>query len=203
MDASTGTHVAGRPLPATIPKRLIASVLDILSWSIPLFGMQALLLAHIRSIPRESCGVDACAMMALSVIFGLPMLAFPVVAFGYLLVQIAGVSPGLWLTSVRIVNADGHVPGWRGLVRFVVPLSFASTAAVGLLTAYQWTVDGSAQRTAAGGLALLLVVLPHLWALWEPERRTLQDLAAGTWVVRRRTAPTSPAPIEEPASSTM
>jgi uncharacterized RDD family membrane protein YckC len=142
-------------------------------------------------------------VLALSVMFGLPMLAIPVVVLGYLLVQVAGVSPGLWCTSVRIVNADGHAPGWRGLVRFVVPLSFASTAGVGFLIVYQRTFDGSAQRTLVEGIAALLVVLPHLWAFWEPERRTLQDLAAGTWVVHRRTAPTSPAPIEEPASSTM
>ena len=139
----------------------------------------------------------------MSVIFGIPMLATPVVGLGYLAVQIVGMSPGMLVTSIKIVDETGRLPGWRGLVRFVMPLPFFWTPIFVGVRIFEATFDGNPTRTYTVAVGALIAALPYLWALWQPERRTLHDLAAGTWVVRRVPQAALTAPIEEPVPSTM
>lgn len=148
-----------------------------------MIGLQAFLLWNIRRSPAEACGVDACAMAALSVIVGIPMIAVPLFFVVYAVTEVLGRSPGMWLMSIVIVNQGGGAPGWRGLVRFVVPLAFVMTAAVGYLSVVEATFDGSPWRRIALLVSGLLAVAPYGASLLHRERRTLHDLAAGTWVI--------------------
>jgi uncharacterized RDD family membrane protein YckC len=68
-----------------------------------------------------------------------------------------GRSPGKWLFGLRVVDAEGNVPGIRrGLTRAAFTLA-----------------------------SELPVFLGFLWALFDRERRTWHDHLAQTWVVRK------------------
>lgn len=105
-------------------------------------------------------------------------------------VQVLGTSPGLALLAIRIVRADGARPGpIRGFVRWLIPTVIGTV----VFTLDIFLFMGAA---FAGGFALLVAFgimaaieavahIPHACALVRRDRRTLYDLAAGTWVVMR------------------
>ncbi len=86
---------------------------------------------------------------------------------GVVLVVSTGQTLGDRLVSVRKVRAGRRLPGYgSALVRWLIPLMLVLLAPFTCL------------------LSLLLWVADHAWPIWEPMRRTWQDLAAGTVVER-------------------
>jgi uncharacterized RDD family membrane protein YckC len=94
---------------------------------------------------------------------------------------LTGASPGKALFGIRVVRADGTIPGWlRSLARVAA-----------------WVVDG-----------LVLLVPIALWSAWfTPGHRRVGDWVAGTYVIRSRVRPprpvrtTGPVPVRENAES--
>ena len=107
--------------------------------------------------------------------------------------NIGGRSPGLGAMSLCIVDARSARPGIkRGFVRSVVPsVVFVSVTAAGAQMGVSWPVT------------LLVSLAPYGVAIWDSERRTLHDLAAGTWVIEQKTAAAERARIEERTPGTM
>lgn len=85
---------------------------------------------------------------------------------------VTGASPGKALLGIRVVRADGTMPGkLRSFVRLVA-----------------WVVDG-----------LVLVLPVALWSAWlSPGHRRVGDWVAGTYVVRSRSRPPKAPPRNLP-----
>jgi len=96
------------------------------------------------------------------------ILGFGPVAFGYLYVSTAlGGGWGKRICGLRIIKKDdGHRPGY-------------GTAAIRVLVTIGFSVVGN---IPLAGWAVWL--LDYLWMLWDPEKQTLHDKAAGTLVVQ-------------------
>jgi uncharacterized RDD family membrane protein YckC len=86
---------------------------------------------------------------------------------GVLLLARSGQTLGDRMVGIRKVRAGRRVPGFAAaLIRWSIPTVMLLAAPfLCLITLLTWVVD-------------------HLWPLWDPARRTWQDMAAGTVVER-------------------
>lgn len=87
-----------------------------------------------------------------------------------------GQTPGKRATRVRVVRADGHA--------FTLGLAFKREVLVKTLPI---VLLGGIAVAFAPGLSLLVLMLfaaNYLWPLWDPQRRALHDMVAGTRVVK-------------------
>jgi len=67
-----------------------------------------------------------------------------------------GATLGKYTVGLRCVDANGEVPGLgRGLLRWIVSI-----------------------------FSFYALLIGYFWVLWEPQKRTWHDMAAGTYVVR-------------------
>jgi len=186
---------------ASIGRRILAALIDT-GLCISPFVVLGLLLFDALHTPPGQCGIDACAMAAISIVAVLLFL-IPAVPVAYGVVQIRGISPGMNRLSIRMVTAEGRSPGWRGVIRSVVALAFAAPLVFAGIRLVGTTSDGLSVRVTAIGAGVLVALIPYLWALWQPEHRTLHDLAAGTWVVSTARGPAGSTPAEEHWPGTM
>ncbi|NII12077.1 RDD family protein [Oleiagrimonas sp. C23AA] len=87
-----------------------------------------------------------------------------------------GQTLGMRPWRIRVCTASGAAPRWRqALIRFA-----AAAAPLLLLALTPWTGAGSAIA-----LVLLVWALDFAWAAFDPRRRALHDLAAGTELRQR------------------
>lgn len=91
-------------------------------------------------------------------VYGLVLVLLPFLPSAYFWIgNSLGGTAGKRVTGLAVVDEAGHAPGLaRGLVRYLVSI--------------------------ASGLAL---GLGYLWMIWDAEKQTWHDKAAGTYVVRR------------------
>ena len=100
--------------------------------------------------------VNVVLLIALSQSFAAQGFTFLINAAYYVVGNGTGATVGKYVVGLRCVDANGEVPGLgRGLARYIVSIF--------------------------SGLFLLI---GYLWVLWEPQKRTWHDMAAGTYVVR-------------------
>jgi len=150
--------------PATFLRRIAAFTIDSVCMSL-IWGASLILAVIPDSIahPDNEDVAEPWSTIAATVV-----LCFPVFWFVYQWVCNAlGVSPGKRLMSLRIVAPAVAWPHSDGLLARSRP-----RVVRGLL------------RTTGQALGSLPLWAGFLWALWDPENRTLHDKLAGTWVIR-------------------
>jgi uncharacterized RDD family membrane protein YckC len=98
-------------------------------------------------------------------------------------------------TSIRILDSEGNAPGLeRSVKRYMLPLavSIGSTLITFVFgSSYTYTnysYNYNYNTTATAGFLILAVyaflIVGYLWMLWDPNRQTLFDKIAGTYVVK-------------------
>jgi uncharacterized RDD family membrane protein YckC len=168
--ASTGPQSAG------ILRRLGALAYDLLVLTAILF---AATFAWLPFTGGEALTPDSQGWLAY--LYRASMFAIAFAYFGLSWTR-GGQTLGMRAWRIRLVRADGGAPGWLdALVRFALGAAMAIMAAVGLwyLRSRGWSPSG-----AVAILLLLPPVLNLVWARFDREGRSLQDLASLTRVSR-------------------
>jgi uncharacterized RDD family membrane protein YckC len=159
------TRVAA-PVPATRPRGDAAALPDGLTLDRPLatvrrraagFAIDVVILALISQVTGFVLLSDADQVSLVSNdAFMRLVFANALIRFGYnWYFSARGWSPGKRVVGIRIVTADGGVPG----------------------------VGRGFQRAAGAVLSDFVLWLGYLWALWDGRRQTWHDKIAGTYVV--------------------
>lgn len=148
---------------ASFWRRLVAAILD------------AFLLGVVSSAAAE-----AFTQMSL------PPLPFVEVMYAVGFVAYGG-TPGMRALSVRVVDSEGSAPGIkRSLIRYVIP----ALSWVPLLIFFAspwWFLDhGVAILIVLGSAIFAVGLLDPLWMIWDPDKQTLHDELASTYVVNDR-----------------
>jgi uncharacterized RDD family membrane protein YckC len=101
-----------------------------------------------------------------------------------------GQTIGMMAWKIRLVDRGAHAPGWpTALWRFAFGFVLAVAAESGLRLAYE---PGAAASGIAAGLLLLPLAANFAWIPFDPQRRSLQDLACGTRMLRTRVSAHAP-----------
>jgi uncharacterized RDD family membrane protein YckC len=169
--SATGAHPAG------ILRRLAALCYDTLLLAAILFAATA---AWLPFTGGEAITPQASGMLAYLYRAWLLLVAFAYFAVSW---TRAGQTLGMRAWRIRLERAAGGTPGWLdAVVRFTLGASMALLAVLGLwfLREPGWSL--------AHVVAVMLLLPPLanlLWAAFDRDGRTLQDLASLTRVVRR------------------
>jgi uncharacterized RDD family membrane protein YckC len=93
-----------------------------------------------------------------------------------------GQTLGMMAWKIRIGRSDESAPGWRAATRrFVLGLALAIAAEAGLRLALE---PGEVSHAVVGSLLMLPLVANFAWIPFDARRRSLQDLACHTRIVR-------------------
>jgi uncharacterized RDD family membrane protein YckC len=168
------TSVDGRDPTRVVTRRCAAFVIDaLLIAAVPAVTVLAVGRAELRKgacpdpLPKGRACIAFKEQVMLvdqhSLLLFIALLALLYLVVFVVVQGVTGASPGKALLGIRVVRADGTLPGpLRSMVRVVA-----------------WVVDG---------IALLVPIA--LWSAWfTPGHRRVGDLVAGTYVVRSRTRP--------------
>lgn len=148
------------PLPR-VRQRLLSGLVDLATFILGSLLIESLLLLFIKAGPDGKYTSSQSDTATLVLRLGILVLAVLL----FVLPQVrTGRSIGKFLTRIRTVNADGVTPGWYPLL-----------VKYGLMMALL--------ELPLGVLAPLLLLLGWAYAFVNPERRSVFDRIAGTYVV--------------------
>ncbi len=138
---------------------------------------------------RNGTGPGLVGVLLLSLLVMLPTAIYEVWMVS------VGQTLGDRAAKVRIMDSEGNPPGLnKAFIRYIVPLGLslvgsiinnAVTYSSGNFTYASGTVTtNNTTGTAISGLFSLVVLIGYLWMLWDPNKQTLFDKLAGTFVVK-------------------
>jgi len=184
----------GGSTPATLAKasflqRVGASLIDgIIFIPVTFIVGIVFVLASLDSF-KNGTGFGIGQSLLLSLLIILPRAIYEV------LMVSAGQTLGDRAAKIRIMDSAGNPPGLnKSFIRYIVPLALSLVGSIINNTItyssgnFSYT-SGAVTTTNTGGTVIsllfnLIVLVGYLWMLWDPNKQTLFDKLAGTFVVK-------------------